>query len=186
MPPVEWSFLATQGLVQPVTGTVFPILADEQTGSVTQGHKWNALSGPGEKHEKQLGLKGNGVCSYTRQLSLKAVLRRPCRAERAVLGSLGSVLGLNQGAGLPGTQMSLFPSQPGFLVAQNPNFLRPLSRFPTDLEELELLGSAPKEGVGQHLQSGGASAAGAEHGLHQVPGDDLVCRARERGGFKPT
>ena len=78
--------------------------------------------------------------------------------------------------------MSLFPPANLVSLAQNPNFLRPLSIFPTDLEELELLGSVPKEGVGKHLVSRGASLRqGAEHGLHQVPGDDLVCRSKREG-----
>ena len=82
--------------------------------------------------------------------------------------------------------MSLLPAANlTSLLAQNPNSLRPLSRFPTDLEELELLGSAPEEGVGQHLVSGGASLRqGAEHGLHQAPGDDLVCRGEREEWFQ--
>lgn len=34
--------------------------------------------------------------------------------------------------------------------------LEPIPEIPPDLEELELLGSAPEEGVGQHLRSRGA------------------------------
>lgn len=57
---------------------------------------------------------------------------------------------------------------------------QPVPRFP-DLEELELLGSAPEEGVSQHLLSGGARLwPGAQHGLHQAPGSHLVCGGRVR------
>lgn len=79
-------------------------------------------------------------------------------------------------------QASLHPASPlPGEVAQDSNLARSGASpmVPPDLEELELLGSAPEEGVGQHLGGRGARLwQRAQHGLNQAPGHHLVWRER--------
>lgn len=50
----EWSFCYA-GSSPTCDRHCFPHFTDEQTGSVTQGHKWNALSGPGNSMRNNWG-----------------------------------------------------------------------------------------------------------------------------------
>lgn len=158
-----------KGVLSPIT--------DEHTEPPAQScwsrsHKSEWAHGHGVRDEGREGwAAGPGECRVGHRAQ-GALVRASCSDEPGRLAQWASPCPVSP---LPGE------------VAQDPHLGHPGASpmVPPDLEELQLLGSAPEEGVGQHVGGRGARLRQrAQHGLDQAPGHHLVWG--EEGGFRPA